>query len=80
MKRHTVSFNRLPQEGAYGFDDQRQASGFSTVSESGTPSQMRHGTINDMDEGAPDEEGDDADSVPKPPAKPGILTRLARLV
>lgn len=79
MKRLRFSFNPLPQKGTNGFDEQ-QKSGFSTVRGSGTPSQMQPGTINDMGEEEPDEEGEDADSAPRSPVKPGILTRLARLV
>lgn len=75
-----ISCNPLPQKGTKGFDGHQQKSCFSAVRGSGTPSEMQLGTIHDMGEEEADEEGEHADSVPKSPAKPGILTRLARLV
>lgn len=54
----------------------QQKSGSGAVPGSGTPREVQH----DAGEGEAGEEAGSADSVPESPAKPGILTRLARLV
>ncbi|XP_044038793.1 membrane-anchored junction protein isoform X2 [Siniperca chuatsi] len=63
------------KKGTKRFDEPQQKSGVNTVRGSGTPGEVHPGTTQDMREG--DEEGDNADSVPGTPVKPGILTRLA---
>lgn len=64
-----------PQKGA---DEPQEESGVNTFWGS---SEVPHGTTEDMEmEEEDDEEGESEDSVLGSPVKPGILTRLARLV
>lgn len=73
-----ISSNPLLQKGTEGFDEPQQKSGVSAVR--GTPGEVHSGTVQDMAEEEGDEVGENADSAPGTPAKPGILTQLARLV
>ncbi|XP_074479154.1 uncharacterized protein majin isoform X2 [Sebastes fasciatus] len=68
---------RVDKKASRGFKEPQQKSGVNTVRESGTPSEVHPGTTQHMGEEEEEEEGENADSVPGTPVRPGILTRLA---
>ncbi|KAI3376521.1 hypothetical protein L3Q82_016976, partial [Scortum barcoo] len=70
----------VDKKGTEGLDEPQQTPGLGVVAGSGTPSEVHSGITQDMGEVEGDVVGEHADSAPGTPVRPGILTRLARLV
>ncbi|XP_037614312.1 membrane-anchored junction protein isoform X3 [Sebastes umbrosus] len=71
---------RVDKKAFRGFEEPQQKYGVNTVGGSGTPGEVHPGTTQHMGEEEEEEEGENADSVPGTPVRPGILTRLASYI